>query len=334
MNIKTDAQTNRPKILTAFSSGFNTASNHIYLIILPIILDLILWFGPRLSIGNIFSPYIDSFFNLANSESPELYNLLQDNYSSFITALDSFNLLSMLRTYPVGVTSLLSPLNLTSNPISIPISFDLNSMGSTISTFIVILIIGLIFGSLFFHQISNSVQKPLSNNRFADFSKAAGQILILPMILVILLIMILIPIAIIIPILNIISPAIGQIGMMIALVAVIWIFIPLFFTPHSIFLFKQNIITSMMTSISVVRFTLPGSAFFLFTAFLLSEGMNLLWTIPPENSWMLIIGIVGHAFISTAILASSYHYFLDATQFAQSFLLAPQKDIPNSTIQS
>ncbi|MCJ7694100.1 MAG: hypothetical protein MUO40_01610, partial [Anaerolineaceae bacterium] len=278
MNIKPDTQIARPKILTAFSSGFNTASNHIYLIVLPIIFDLILWFGPRFSIGKIFTSYVDDFINFANSESPELSNMLQDNYSLLVSTLNNFNLLSMLRTYPVGVTSLLSPLSPTSNPIGIPIGFDLTSMGSIISTLIVILLIGIIFGSLFFHQISNSVYKQLSKNKFADFSKAAGQIIILPIILAILLIMILIPIAIIIPILNIISPAIGQIGLMIALVAVVWLLIPLFFTPHSIFLYKQNIITSMMTSISVVRFTLPGSAFFLFTAFLMSEGMNLLWT--------------------------------------------------------
>jgi len=56
--------------------------------------------------------------------------------------------------------------------------------------------------------------------------------------------------------------------------------------------------------------------------------MNYLWSVPPEDSWLLLVGILGHAFISTALLASSYYYFLDATRFAQSIMIDHQKNVP------
>jgi len=76
----------------------------------------------------------------------------------------------------------------------------------------------------------------------------------------------------------------------------------------------------MLTSISIVRYSLPGSALFLMAVVILSEGMNILWQSPPEDSWMLLVGIVGHAFISTATLNATYHYFLDATKYTQTLM--------------
>jgi len=35
---------------------------------------------------------------------------------------------------------------------------------------------------------------------------------------------------------------------------------------------------------------------------------------------MLLVGIVGHAFISTATLNATYHYFLDATKYTQTLM--------------
>jgi hypothetical protein len=39
----------------------------------------------------------------------------------------------------------------------------------------------------------------------------------------------------------------------------------------------------------------------------------------------LLIGILGHAFIVSSVIASSFHYFLDATKFTQTILNKQQK---------
>jgi len=45
--------------------------------------------------------------------------------------------------------------------------------------------------------------------------------------------------------------------------------------------------------------------------------LNYLWSVPPNNSWMLLIGIAGHAFITTALLAASFVYYRDMNIWLQ-----------------
>jgi DNA gyrase subunit B len=44
------------------------------------------------------------------------------------------------------------------------------------------------------------------------------------------------------------------------------------------------------------------------------EGLNYLWRSPNVDNWFLIIGILGHAFIVSAVIAASFHYFIEATK--------------------
>ena len=38
-----------PRIFKSILAGFNTVANHIYLIILPVLIDMVLWLGPKLT---------------------------------------------------------------------------------------------------------------------------------------------------------------------------------------------------------------------------------------------------------------------------------------------
>jgi hypothetical protein len=45
----------------------------------------------------------------------------------------------------------------------------------------------------------------------------------------------------------------------------------------------------------------------------------MLWRIPEEDSWMLLISVLGHALISTIILTASFHYCLSARESVREF---------------
>jgi hypothetical protein len=48
--------------------------------------------------------------------------------------------------------------------------------------------------------------------------------------------------------------------------------------------------------------------------------MDLLWLIPPATSWMTVVGICGHAFVSTSLLAASFIYYHDLNTWIESAL--------------
>jgi hypothetical protein len=43
--------------------------------------------------------------------------------------------------------------------------------------------------------------------------------------------------------------------------------------------------------------------------------LDLLWGVPTEASWLLLLGILGHAFVTTGLLASSFVYYRDALRW-------------------
>ena len=80
----------------------------------------------------------------------------------------------------------------------------------------------------------------------------------------------------------------------------------------------------------MTRMTLPTTSLFFLSILAISEGLNILWRVPPENSWLTLIGVGGHAFITTALLAASFIYYRDADLWTQEALrvIKSRKEMP------
>jgi len=86
---------------------------------------------------------------------------------------------------------------------------------------------------------------------------------------------------------------------------------PVFFSAHGIFILQLDAFRSILGSLRMVRFTLPNTGLFLLVFVLINTGLNFLWNTPTQNSWWMLVGIAGHAFVSTALLAGSFIYYRD-----------------------
>ncbi len=95
-----------PGVIVALKTGLDVIAGHLSVLLLPLALDVLLWFGPRLSVKNLFSPLIEEAVR-ANAAS----GLPMDNALAFqkfaAEFLGRFNLFSLLRTFPVGLSSLM-----------------------------------------------------------------------------------------------------------------------------------------------------------------------------------------------------------------------------------
>jgi hypothetical protein len=91
----------------------------------------------------------------------------------------------------------------------------------------------------------------------------------------------------------------------------IWLAMPVFFSAHGIFILQLDAFRSILGSLRMVRFTLPNTGFFLLVFMLINTGLNFLWNTPHQDSWWMLVGIAGHAFVSTALLAASFIYYRD-----------------------
>ena len=320
MNTSSESRFEKPNIIQALLSGFNTIANKPYLILLPILLDLFLWFGPAWRVDEYFAPLINRMTKLPNIDNTgyaEILESYQDYWQQIIT---DFNLASSLRTLPIGVPSLMVSKPSFLNPIGNPLIFSLKSNLQVLGVSILFLLIGYLLGNIYYRSISGQVIKSTQDNDIKSHLKVFSQIILMPFLLLIIILLISIPLLLIFTLITLISPSIGQFVLIIASVFIIWVVMPLIFTPHCIFLYQQNLISAMMTSISVVKTSMGQTSLFLILSIVLMEGMDYLWRSPSVDNWFLFVGILGHAFIVTAVIASSFHYFIDATRFTQSVM--------------
>ncbi len=149
------------------------------------------------------------------------------------------------------------------------------------------------------------------------YSRQLVQTVLMTLMVLALLISVTLPVLVLLSIFYLINPAVAQTVLTLILFAAIWFVVPMAFSPHGIYASQKSAPQAVINSIQLVRRYLPGTGLFLLVALLLTQGLNLLWAAPPASSWMLLLGIGGHAFIITALIASSFVYYRGGMYFMQ-----------------
>jgi len=296
-----------PGVIGSLRAGFDAVSSHVALILLPLALDVFLWLGPRLTVGNLYTSLLSEY----KKAGFPVQNV--DVITERVEMLGRINVLSWLRTLPIGIPSLLSGLLPDSLPLQTPLGIQeviqVPSMLGMLGWIFVLTLVGWIGGGLYFRWVSGTT---LGGGEVGvSPMRAVMQTFILSVIWVVSLLIIMIPVLLIVTVLAMFSPVLANAAVLILLIVSFWFIVPLFFTPHGIFVQKQNALLSILSSLKMARFTLPTSSMFVFAVFVLSTGLNYLWSVPSSDSWMLIVGIAGHAFITTALLSASFVYYHD-----------------------
>jgi hypothetical protein len=324
-----------PGVIGSLRAGFEAVSSHIGLILLPVALDVFLWLGPRFSIGALVNPFFKLVFEearrtLTSSADLKRFTDFQSGFSEVIERFNLLSLLSRLQTFPIGISSLLAQTMPVKTPLGAQDVVQVSSLPGLIGLMMFLILIGWIAGGLYFRWVSGTALGNVKPEGEISFAWAILQTLILSAIWFIALMMILIPMMFILTILTLFSPALASGAFFVMLLLSFWLIVPLFFTPHGIFVRKQNAFYSIFTSLRMARFTLPTSGLFVLSVILLTSGLNYLWSVPSDDSWMLLVGIAGHAFITTALLAASFVYYRDMNVWLQTVFeqLQQKQSIP------
>ena len=309
-----------PGVIGSLRTGFEVVSSHVLLILMPLSLDLFLWLGPRVSVNKLLNPAFALLFEQMRASLPTAQDAVRVDEAQklMIDWLQRFNLISLLsrlQTFPIGISSLMSKVMPVDSPFGEQAILQVPSIFAYLAYTFLLVVIGWVVSGLYFRWVSGTVL----GNWDVSFGAvgAIGQTFLLSVIWLLTLVALSIPILIVLMLLTVISPALASAGGFLMLVLSFWLIVPLYFTPHGIFVRRQNAFYSIYSSLRMARFTLPTSGLFVFSVFILSAGLNYLWSIPASDSWMLLFGLFGHAFITTALLAASFVYYRDMNAWLQ-----------------
>lgn len=299
-----------PGAVNALVSGFNTVANNLSLILLPALLDCFLWLGPQLRAKALILPVLELAAQMPDAAQNQT---LMTELTEFA---NGFNLFAILRTYPYGIYSLMTTNLSQTTPFGERVQIAPESIAGLALLILALTAAGWLGGGLYYRIVAGAVFQENSPSILHSLLHS----LLLSGLWMLFFLFFNIPALIILGVLRMFSPPVRAIILILLIIPFFWLLIGVFYSAHGIYANRQNALHSVWSSFRIVRYSLPNIGWFSMMAIVLSQGMDILWRIPPASSWMTFVGILGHAFVSTSLLAASFFYYRDINAWIESVL--------------
>ena len=306
MNTQTSPEpTPLPGIVATLKAGFDYTTQHWWLALIPALLDLFYWLGPRLSLRSLIEQATTLFANQA---------MLPDINEQLLAAAQQTNLFTSLTIPFIGIPTLMR-LPPEATPLATQTT-EVQSFGIWFALFIGFNIMGFLLTSFYFSLIAQAVKSSengrQSPQRFVRrIMFTWGQLLLLALGLLLISIVIFFPLIIISTLLSLISPQLVFIILFSGMMLIFWLALFLGFTPHGLTLHDRTLRQAVLESVHLVRLNYTSAVTLLLVISGISLVMDELMTYADDGSWFTLSSILGHAFVSTALITTTYIFYRD-----------------------
>lgn len=306
--------------MASITAGFEVVNRQFLLVLFPLLLDLWLWLGVHLSIAPITQQLAEFFREILLTSGS---NTAADGTQVFATLLEiageRFNFFSVLSTAPLGLPSLLSGRPAILTPLGVPPTFALGNVLLYLIVQVIFVVVGVWGGALYFGMIAQQVRDGRFNIRelvirvWADWLR----LLIVLALALVLIFIIGAPTFVIASVASAFSPILGYLILVAVGTGLLWVLIFGGFAPHGIVLQQRGLFGGLLDSLRLVQSNLPQTASLFATLMLINLGLSALWGLPADASWLLLVGISGHAIVATATVAATFVFYQDRYRWWQ-----------------
>ncbi|HDD55988.1 MAG TPA: hypothetical protein ENG59_07095 [Chloroflexi bacterium] len=328
MNINNIVLPEPPNVLKSIRTGFDAITKHLVLMLFPLGLDLILWFGPHLQIRSLVEQFILEMNEVSQMFPADFARVMQESEEIWAIAGERVNLLVALRSLPVGIFSLLTSILPIKNPLGTPVFWDVPNLSGAFTYTLLIFSVGLVMGGLYFSAVRQAAvfDEVKWGPILKDWPRVSFQSLLLSIIWAIFFLVVLMVGSCAATGMTFFSVSLGQVAIILFGIISFWLLFPLVFSPHGIYARGEKAWRSLLSSVRLTNLTFMRTSLFIMLAILVNQGLNMIWQVAPEDSWLMLISILGHAFVTTGMLSASFIYYQDINRWMEELkaLGAPQ----------
>ncbi len=300
-------------VFAALAQGFDRIAARPYLILPPLALDSALWLGPHLGLDGVFRRAALEVAGLAAADPSwsERAGLLHE---AILATGTRFNLLSALSTFPVGLPSLMAGTMPPGSPLGPAPAAEVTGWGAIVGLWLALTVVGLGLGAAF-HR---SIARPLPE----ESTGPAGwrlwvRMLALAVMVYLGLLAVGVATLILATIASLLLPLLGVGVLFVGLSLGFWGVIYLVFTPHGMVRHQLGLIQAMRESINLVRWNLLGTTALVAVLLAVDRLAGLVWLLPDPSTWFAGLAVLGHAFVSTMLVAASYAFYTGRREWWQ-----------------
>lgn len=305
-------------ILASLSTGFDTVTRQLWLVALPVGLDLFLWLGPRLNAAGLWRLVS---FDIPSGLDAQTRLFAQDVQTTIRQIFESTNWFVWLRPMLLGVPGLMGGAR--QSPAGIPAAeWQLADTVSFFTGLAALAVFGVGLGGLYWSLIARQAR----DGRL-DWGAALGRMTVVwPRLIGLALLIAGIVFLIWTPVVMLslfLGGALGLLGALIVMAALsllAWLLFYVTFSLHGIVLYNQRVLDAVRASVWLGR-TYFWSTFGLLAALVAIEwGMGQIWSLAPVDSWLWAVSIGGNAFVVTGLSMATMVFYMDHVPVPQSAL--------------
>ncbi|MBI4212904.1 MAG: hypothetical protein HY534_01215 [Chloroflexi bacterium] len=294
-------------LIDTLQAGFNTINRHLWLLLLPLLVDFLLWLGPQLTIGAALSQWAGS------PSGPSAVGPLQRVFGEgdlpallHSDEIRRYNLFWLLAVPVLGVPSFRAGAS------GSGIAISLDSLPSLAIAAAAVLATGISLAVAYYGLLGQIVR-----NRTAaiaafvpDFGVLWVRAAALFVISMAAILLFAVPVMILLTAAQGAAPALLIVASLLLGVAV-WLFVHLFFTADALFVGVVGPVTAVWRSVTVVRHFFWESIGFVGLIVVVTYGMAILLHEVARNlqTTGIVLAIVGHIYLSASVSAASMTYY-------------------------
>ncbi|MEE9617614.1 MAG: hypothetical protein V3T90_11515 [Anaerolineae bacterium] len=315
MSTRTQEEATGPLgVIGCLAAGFEMLGRNLWLVVLPVLLDLLLWLGPRFSIVPLLHWFVALLMSQPTPDPATAHQVAQA-VQLLEQFGEQFNLLSLLSGLPLlNVPSLLTrQTSVTVSPLGEPHVLLVASVLALLAWVVVLVPIGLVLGTLYLSSLAHRVRAMRSSDE-QGADQAIGAVKLVRVFLfvagVLMVGTVLVPLwlllagaaAAIWPLLGFLVWALG-VGVM------GYLALHLLFVVHGVLLGGRGLLQAIWESVVLIHTQLPSIVGLLMLVLVIYEGLGFVWSLPSGDSWSLLVGILGNACIATGLTAATFVFY-------------------------
>lgn len=306
-------------MIETLTAGYGAINRHLWVLLLPILVDVFLWIGPHVSYSPLVDPTVTRATELASQvaggprrapRNPELVGSLDQIRQWLIARSDEVNALSLIAFAPMAPPSLGTVPSMHSD-LSFVSDWRLG-MGLLIAC----LVAGLVLGVAFYRSLAVA-----SAGRDASLLKEGRRtprdvVRVLGLLGTLLGVGLLlgVPVLALVASTAVVAPAVAGLGTLLIFGALLFVILHLFFAFDAIFVSNVGPLSAIQRSVSVVRRHLWATVALVLLTWLILAGMDQVWTVLASNlqsPYGTALSILGNAYIASGLIAAGMIFYIE-----------------------
>ncbi len=298
-------------VIDALSAGYDLVNHRPWLILVPVLLDLCLWWGPRLSVAPLIMDLL-RFTTPPVDIGPEYAQTMEQARLALTQMAQEFNLFGLLAAGFLGVPSLVSVssmgLGLLQDP---PLVFQVSSWLLVFPLALGLLAGAMWIGALYLSPLAQVVRDDKVDllALLKQFWATGWRFMVFLGLILGVLVFAGLPATLLLSLVMVWNPNIASFVLGLAWIVVLWTGFYLFFAVQSLTVGQAGVLRSLWNSLNVVRWNLGATLGLVVVVNVIQRGLPLAWQLLAAEPWGFPLGIFGNAYIGAGLMATSMLFY-------------------------